>query len=147
MLKGSALFDISTCGYSIWTYLNKLWVINYMPLSKWMQLLINPNATLGHLIIATGWSYKYTRLPLEPHWLMLAPLEAHWKHTGYHQFFPQWHSSVHWDLSSRHTGLLMDYRWLRVRVGYIILCKLQPKRTAINLPSPDTNHSRSKITT
>ena len=26
------------------------------------------------------------------------PLEAHWKHTGYQQFFLQWHSSVHWGL-------------------------------------------------
>ena len=41
-------------------------------------------------------------------------LEAHWKHTGYQQFFLQWHSSVHWGLSSRHTGLPLDYHWLRV---------------------------------
>ena len=61
------------------------------------------------------WSHKYTGMPLEPHWLMLAPsvnlhnrntlnhhwkttrrpLEAHWKHTGYQQLFVQCHSSVH----------------------------------------------------
>ena len=39
------------------------------------------------------------------------PLEDHWKHTGYQQFFLQWHSSVHCGLSSRHTGLPLDCHW------------------------------------
>ena len=40
------------------------------------------------------------------HWkTTVKPLEDHWKHTGNQQFFLQWHSSVHWGLSSRHTGL------------------------------------------
>ena len=30
------------------------------------------------------------------------PLEVHWKHTGYQQILLQWHSSVHWGLSSSH---------------------------------------------
>ena len=39
------------------------------------------------------------------------PLESHWKHTGYQHFFLQWHSSVHWGLSTRHTGLPLDCHW------------------------------------
>ena len=42
------------------------------------------------------------------------PLEDNWKHTGntgYQQFFLQWHSSVHWGLSSRHTGLPLEDHW------------------------------------
>ena len=53
------------------------------------------------------------------HWKTTGkPLEDHWKHTGYQQFFLQWHSSVHWGLSSRHTaiGLPLEDHWLRVRV-------------------------------
>ena len=42
-------------------------------------------------------------------------LEAHWKHTRNQQLFLQWHSSVHWGLSFRHTGLPLDYHWFRVR--------------------------------
>ena len=39
------------------------------------------------------------------HWKTTGrPLEVHWKHTGYQQFFLHWHSSVHWGRSSRHTG-------------------------------------------
>ena len=46
------------------------------------------------------------------HWKTTGrPLEDHWKHTGYQQFFLQWHSSVHCDLSSRHTGLSLDCHW------------------------------------
>ena len=37
---------------------------------------------------------------LEDHWKATG---THWKHTGYQQLFLQWHSSVHWCLSSRHT--------------------------------------------
>ena len=40
------------------------------------------------------------------------PLEDHWKRPGYQQFFLQWHSSVHWGLNSRHTGLPLDYHWI-----------------------------------
>ena len=57
---------------------------------------------------------------LEPHWLMLSPSEQ----TGYQQFFLQLHPSVHWGLSSRHTGLPLDstnYHWLRVGALSIIL--------------------------
>ena len=51
------------------------------------------------------------------HWKTTGkPLEDHWKHTGYQQFFLQWHSSVHWGLSSRHTGLPLEDHWVRVRV-------------------------------
>ena len=39
------------------------------------------------------------------------PLENHWKHTGYQQFFLRWHSCVHWGLSSRHPGLPLDCHW------------------------------------
>ena len=45
------------------------------------------------------------------------PLEAHGKHTGYQQFFHQWHSSVHWGLSSRHTGLPLDCHWITTGSG------------------------------
>ena len=46
------------------------------------------------------------------HWKTTGkPLEDHWKTTGYQQFFLQWHSSVHWGLSSRHTGLPLDCHW------------------------------------
>ena len=65
---------------------------------------------------------EHTGRPLEPqvHWdatgTTLAdastqwytsgsPVGAHWIHIGHQQFFLQWHSSVHWGLSSRHTGL------------------------------------------
>ena len=55
----------------------------------------------------------------EHHWKATGrPLEAHWKHTGYQQIFLPWHSSVHWGLSSRHTGLPLNYNWLRVRSNY-----------------------------
>ena len=37
---------------------------------------------------------------------------AHWKHTDYQQFCLQWHSSVHWGLRYRHTGLPLDYHWI-----------------------------------
>ena len=51
------------------------------------------------------------------HWKTTGkPLEDHWKHTGYQQFFLQWHSSVHWGISYRHTGLPLEDHWLRVRV-------------------------------
>ena len=46
------------------------------------------------------------------HWKTTGkPLEDHWKYTGYQQFFPQWHSSVHWSLNSRLTGLPLDCHW------------------------------------
>ena len=45
------------------------------------------------------------------------PLESHWKHTGYQQFFLQWHSSVHWGLNSRHTGLPLDCHWITTGSG------------------------------
>ena len=38
-------------------------------------------------------------------------LEDHWKTTGSTLAFLQWHSSVHWGLSSRHTGLPLDCHW------------------------------------
>ena len=61
------------------------------------------------LICIIGTHWKTTEMPLEDHW----------KHTGYQQFFFQWHSSVHWGLSSRHTGLPLEDHWLRVRVAMI----------------------------
>ena len=42
-------------------------------------------------------------------------LEDYWKHTGYQQFFLQWHFSVHGGPSSRHTRLPLNYHWLRLR--------------------------------
>ena len=46
---------------------------------------------------------------LEDHWNITGrPVEAHWKHTGYPKFFLQWHRSVHWGPSSRHTGLPLN---------------------------------------
>ena len=83
-------------------------------------------------IIETHWNTtganKCTGMPLEPHWLMPAPsgdpvliciigthwnttwrpLEDHWKHTGYQQFFLQWHSSVHWGLVPD----TLDFHWI-----------------------------------
>ena len=62
------------------------------------------------------WSHKYTGMPLEPHWLMLAPsgepVAIQWKHTGYQQSLHLWHSSVHWGLNPRHTGLPLNYYWI-----------------------------------
>ena len=50
------------------------------------------------------------------HWKTTgSTLEDHWKHTGYQQLLLQWHSSVHWGLSSRHTGLPLEDYWLRKR--------------------------------
>ena len=55
---------------------------------------------------------------LEDHWKATGrPLEDHWKHTGYQHFFLQWHSSVHWGLSSRHTGLPLDCHWKNTGSG------------------------------
>ena len=81
------------------------------------------------------WSHRYTGMPLEPHWLMLASsgvqwqssanlhnwdtqedhrkttgatLETHWLPTT---LLP-WHSSVHWGLNSRPTELPLDYHWI-----------------------------------
>ena len=49
---------------------------------------------------------------LQDHWKSIGrPLEDYWEHTGYQQFFIQWHSSVQWGLSSRHTGLPLDCHW------------------------------------
>ena len=98
------------------------------------------------------WSHEYTGMPLEPHWLMLAPsgvpvlicigthwkttgkpLEDHWKYTGYQQFFLQWHSSVHWGLSSRHTGLPLEDHWLRVRVN-----TLRSRQNGRNFPDDNS---------
>ena len=50
------------------------------------------------------------------HWKTTGkPLEDHWYTTGSTLAFLQWHSSVHWGLSSRHTGLPLEDHWLRVR--------------------------------
>ena len=52
------------------------------------------------------------------HWKTTGrPLEAHWKHTGYQQCFLQWHSRVHWGLSSSHTGLPLDCHWKTIGSG------------------------------
>ena len=59
------------------------------------------------------------------HWITTgtwSPLDAHWKHTGYQQFFLRWYSSVHWGLSSRHTGLPLNYHCLSVTPQAIIYC-------------------------
>ena len=45
------------------------------------------------------------------------PLEDHWKRTGYQRLFLQWHSSVHWGLYSKHTGLPLDYHWIATGSG------------------------------
>ena len=79
------------------------------------------------------WSNKFTGMPLEPHWLMLAPsgkpvliciIGTQWRttgstleNTGYQQFFLQWHSSTHWGLNSRHTGLPLNYHWIITTPG------------------------------
>ena len=42
------------------------------------------------------------------------PLKHHWRHTG-NTLATEWHSSVHWGLSYRHTGLPLNYLWLRER--------------------------------
>ena len=55
---------------------------------------------------------------IETHWNTTGrPLEAHWKRTGYKQFLLQWHSSVHWGLSSRHTGFPLDCHWITTGSG------------------------------
>ena len=55
---------------------------------------------------------------LEHHWGATGrPLEAHWKHACYQQFFLQWHSSEHWGLISRHTGLPLDCHWITTGSG------------------------------
>ena len=37
---------------------------------------------------------------------------GHWKDTVYHKLSLQWHSSVHWGLSSRHSGLPLNCHWI-----------------------------------
>ena len=52
------------------------------------------------------------------HWKATGtPLEHHWNTTRSTLAFLQWHSSVHWGLSSMHTGLPLEDHWLRVRAG------------------------------
>ena len=55
------------------------------------------------LICIIGTHWKATGSTLETHWLPT--------------IFLQWHSSVHWGLSSRHTGLPLEDQRLRVREG------------------------------
>ena len=45
------------------------------------------------------------------------PLKAHWKRTGYQQFFLQWHYDVRWSLDSRNTGLPLEYHWITTGSG------------------------------
>ena len=73
----------------------------------WTDHTVRPLAPQAH------WDATGTTLAdATTHWKATGrPLEAHWKHTGYQQFFLQWHSSVHWGLSSRHTGLPLDCHW------------------------------------
>ena len=60
------------------------------------------------LICIIGTHWKTT----ESHWKPTgSTLDTHWLPT----LFLQWHSSVHWCLSSRHTGLPLEDHWLRVR--------------------------------
>ena len=45
------------------------------------------------------------------------PLEDHWGHSGnigYQYLFRQWYSSVRWGLSSRHTGLPLDFHYITI---------------------------------
>ena len=85
--------------------------------------------TLGYHWNHTGWCWHpvvsqwrssvnlHNRNTLEDHWKATGrPLEEPWKHTVYQQSFLQWHSSIHWGLSSRHTGWPLEDHWLRVRV-------------------------------
>ena len=53
-------------------------------------------------------------------------LEDHWKATGSTLALIQWHSSVHWGLYSRHTGLPLEDHWLRVRVIKGLILGLRP---------------------
>ena len=98
--------------------------------------------TTGQTTLEDHWSHMYTGMPLEAHWMMLAPFrwcssgdpvlicitgthwnttgrppEAHWKHTGYKQCCLQWHSSMPWCLSSRHTGLPSEWHWITTGSG------------------------------
>ena len=91
--------------------------------------------TTGQTALEDHWSHKYTGMPLEPHWLMLAPsgvpvliciigthwkttgatstLACHWNHTGWclHPVVSQWRSSVNlhnWNTLEdhwKHTGI------------------------------------------
>ena len=87
------------------------------------------------------------------HWKTTGkPLQDHWKTTGSTLAFLQWHSSVHWGLSSRHTGLPLEDHWLRVRDVTHLMSKLllvSPRPillTSLNLfPSCISNHMLSKL--
>ena len=76
--------------------LEKLWLLQPTPEHHWRDCNSSHTHTLI-CIIGTHWTT--TGKPLETHWLP--------------KFFL--HTSVYWDLSSRHTGLPLNYHWLRVR--------------------------------
>ena len=90
---------------------------------KWPDLMTSkPDSvtTLGN-----HWT-DHTGRPLEPqvHWLICIigthwkttgrPLEAHWLPA----IFLQWHSGVHWGLSSRLTELPLDCHWKTTGLGW-----------------------------
>ena len=88
---------------------------------KWPDLITSkPDAvsTLGYRWNYTGWCYR----PVVFQWQSSVnlhnwnTLEDHWNALATNKYFLQWHSSVHWGLSSSHTGLPLNYNWLRVRV-------------------------------
>ena len=69
-------------------------------------------STVGYHLNHTGRCYPPSGVPVAIPWYCKTPerpLACRWNHTGYQQIFRQWYSSVHWGLSSRHTGLPLDY--------------------------------------
>ena len=112
-------------------------------LTQWppSQILSVHWDTTGQTALEDHWSHKYTGMPLEPHWLMLAPsgdpvliciigthwrttgatstLGCHWNHTGWclYPVVSQWRSSVNlhnWNILEDHwkaTGRQLDAHW------------------------------------
>ena len=100
-------------------------------------------------ILEDHWSHKYSGMPLEPHWLMLAPVVSQWQSSvNLHNWNIEKPLEDHWNtvgstletqwlrtvlspvayqctLGSTFqaqwiaTGLPLNYRWLRVRVTQV----------------------------